>query len=570
LKEIKTKPAIRDIKVLDKATDVSRRAKNAYIQAKEHAEPAQRPDYGSFVEYAEDKAKEGTKAVTREAGHAVEHQGKKAVQKIKERRSADTGTNYTGAADGYAGEETSRPETGNPQTGGRNTTSFKKKQAFSYRSGKGPEQLNSPMQAKQPAKRNVAQSGTKETLKRKFTLSKPSELAKRRFIQSRAKQQLTEDREIRPSPQKAAQIQTRQAGGKSAGRITAQTVQRPLFQPAEKAAAQALHPSGTPGRTIRQAADTGVKSIKEAYRGMVKMAQRSVKAGDKAVKEAAKSAVKTADKSIKTAGHTTRAAVKTPQAAAKTAGKTAQAAQRAAQAARATARAAAVSAKTAAKAMAAAIKAIIAVAKGLTALIAAGGWIAVVVILVICLAGLLLGSAFGIFYSNESPGGNTPVMTEVVSQLNNEFSARIQWIQDENPHDTLDLSGSDSISTSHWREILAVYAVKVAADPESGMEVATLDDTKVGILRDVFWDMNKIDYWLETVEHEETVTTTDEDGNETTETIITTETILHINITSRSHTDMIAEYGFNADQVKMLNELMKDEYRQLFMQLTGS
>jgi hypothetical protein len=34
--------------------------------------------------------------------------------------------------------------------------------------------------------------------------------------------------------------------------------------------------------------------------------------------------------------------------------------------------------------------------------------------------------------------------------------------------------------------------------------------------------------------------------------------------------DMIAEYGFNPDQVKMLNELMKDEYWQLFMNLIGS
>jgi hypothetical protein len=302
---------------------------------------------------------------------------------------------------------------------------------------------------------------------------------------------------------------------------------------------------------------------------MVKTAQRSVKTGDKAVKEATKGTLKTAAKSIKTADHTAKAAVKTSQAA-KTAAKTAQTTQRAAQAARLAARAAAVSTKTAAKALAAAIKAIIAAAKGLTALIAAGGWIAVVVILVICLAGLLLGSAFGIFYSNESFDGNTPVMTEVVNRLNEEFTAEIQRIKVENPHDTLELSGSDSISANQWREILAVYAVKAAADPENGMEVATLDDTKVGILRDVFWDMNKIDYWIETIEHEETVTTTDEDGNETTETITTTETILHINITSRSHTDMIAEYGFNPDQVKMLNELMKDEYQELFMQLTGS
>ncbi len=371
-------------------------------------------------------------------------------------------------------------------------------------------------------------------------MSKPNELSKRRFVQSRAKKRFSQISEIRTANQNIAQIQSQQISE----RIPAK---RLFFQPAEKAAAQILHPSGTPGRTIRQAADTGVKSIKEATKGTVKTAQRS----------------------IKTAGHTARAAVKTSQAA-KTAAKTAQTTQRAAQAARLAARAAAVSAKTAAKAMAVAIKAIIATVKSLIALIAVGGWIAVLVIIVICLAGLLLGSAFGIFYSNESFDGNTPVMTEVVNRLNGEFAAEIRRIQDENPHDTLELSGSDSISANQWREILAVYAVKVTADPENGMEVATLDDTKVGILRDVFWDMNKIDYWIETIEHEETVTTTDEDGNETTETITTTETILHINISSKSHTDMIAEYGFNPDQVKMLNELMKDEYQQLFMRLIGS
>lgn len=236
--------------------------------------------------------------------------------------------------------------------------------------------------------------------------------------------------------------------------------------------------------------------------------------------------MKTAQKSVKTA-------VKTSQTAAKTAVKTTQAAQRVAQAARA----AAVSAKTAVKAMRATLKAIIAAAKSLISLIAAGGWVAVVVILVMCLAGLLLGSVFGIFFSNESSGGNTPVMTEVVNQLNEEFTAKLEQIQNENSHNTLDLSNNgSSTNVGNWRDILAIYAVKVAADPENGIEVATLDNTKVGILRDV----------------------------------TTTEIILHINVTSKSSSDMIAAYGFNAEQVKMLNELMQDKYQQLFMRLTGS
>jgi len=547
LKEIKTKSAIKDIKALDKTADVSRRMKNAYIRTKDQAEQLGNDDNGNYVDDAGNSIREGAEIVIRKTGHTAGNYGKKAVKKIKERGASDV--------------DDSRYHDSNSENV-RHTPTSEAKEAVN-------QNVSQPG-TKQVSKHNDIQPRAKETVRRKFALSKPSELAKRRFVQSRVKQRHTAAEEIQPSIQKTVQTQATQAGGESVGSITAQTVQRPLFQPAEKVAVQALHPSSTPGHTIRQAADTGVKSIRETSKDIVKTVQRSVKNGNKTVKEATKSTVKAAAKSIRITGHTTRAAVKTPQAVAKNAAKTTQAAQKAAQAARVAARAAVVSAKTAVKVMMAAIKAIIAAAKGLVVLITSGGWIAVLVILVICLTGLLLGSPFGVFYSNERSSGNTPVMTEVVGGLNEEFTFKIQRVQDENPHDILELSGSDSISSSQWREILAVYAVKVTADPENGMEVSTLDNAKVGILRGVFWDMNKIDYWIETIEHEETVTTTDEEGNKTTETVTTTETILHINITSRSHMDMIAEYGFRSDQVKMLDELMKDEYRQLFIQLIGN
>jgi hypothetical protein len=178
----------------------------------------------------------------------------------------------------------------------------------------------------------------------------------------------------------------------------------------------------------------------------------------------------------------------------------------------------------------------------------------ITIILVIWLAGLLSGSAFGVLFSNEIYDVNSPIMTEIVSQVNEEFAAEIERIQNENPHDTVEMSNNGSSTiVGNWRDILAVYAVKGAANPDNGMEVVTLDEAKVGILKEVLWDMNKIDYWLETIEHEESATT-----------------ILHINVTSKSHTDMIAEYGFNAQQVKMLNGLMQEEYQQLFMQLISS
>ena len=562
MKEIKTKQTIKDIKVLDKATDVSRRAKNAYIRTKKQSEQLAQNEDGNFVDDAGNNVREGAESVARKTGYTVANYGKKAMQKINENRRADTDAPYSDASDGSRTRLAPKTETSWQKlehktvlSEGKETTNQKEvnsgtkqvteRDAAPFKANKAVRQNISQPGAKQAAEQNAAQSRAKENVKRKYTLSKPNELAKRRFVQNRAKQRFAHTREIRVANQEAAQTQVRQVSG----RITTQTVQRPLFQPAAKGAAQTIHTSGKTDYTIK----------------------RSIGAGGKTVTKAAKGTIKTAQRSVKTVEHTAKAAVKTSQAAKATAN-TAQASQRAAQAARTAARAAAVSTKTAWKATMASIKAIIAAVKGLFALIAAGSWVAFMIILVICLAGLLLGSGYGIFFSNENSGKNTPIMTEVVSQLNKEFTAKIKKIEDENPHDTLDLSinGSSSTVVGNWRDILAVYAVKVAADPENGMEVATIDNTKVGILYDIFWDMNRIDYWIETVEHVGTVTTTDKDGHVSEETITTTEIVLHIKVTSKSSSDMIAEYGFNAEQVKMLNELMQDEYQRLFMRLIGS
>ncbi len=88
MKEIKTKSTVKDIKVLDKSLDVTRRAKNAFIRTRDQAERTQRPEHDSYVEYAEDKAKESAEMVGNEAVHTMRRQGKKAVQKIKERRNS--------------------------------------------------------------------------------------------------------------------------------------------------------------------------------------------------------------------------------------------------------------------------------------------------------------------------------------------------------------------------------------------------------------------------------------------------------------------------------------------------
>jgi hypothetical protein len=86
-------------------------------------------------------------------------------------------------------------------------------------------------------------------------------------------------------------------------------------------------------------------------------------------------------------------------------------------------------------------KAAIATVKGLVALIAAGGWIAVMIILVICLIGLLVGSVFGVFFSGET-GGSGQSMQSVVREINIDYLNRIAAIKRDNPHDILDVRSS--------------------------------------------------------------------------------------------------------------------------------
>ena len=202
-----------------------------------------------------------------------------------------------------------------------------------------------------------------------------------------------------------------------------------------------------------------------------------------------------------------------------------------------------------------ALRSILAAARSLIAVLMTGGSTVVSLVLVICLIGLLIASPFGIFFSGENSGtGYT--MPDAVSMLNSEFSARIEQIKAENPHDELDMDNAGSAAMiSNWRDVLAVYAVRTTTDNASPDEVATLTEEKMEILREIFWDMNAISYHLETVSG----------GEDEGDTVI-----LRITVTVKDHLQMADEYRFNADQRKLLEELMQPEYQELFTALTGS
>ena len=278
-----------------------------------------------------------------------------------------------------------------------------------------------------------------------------------------------------------------------------------------------------PAQAIGQTATATGKGAK----GTVKSAQRTVKTAQYTVMGTAKTAQRTSKTAIKTADHTAKAVQKTAQAAA--------------------------------KGVSATVKAMIASVKALVAAIAAEGWVAILAIVILCLIGLIVGSCFGIFFSGEdSCMGQT--MPTVVREINQEYEGKLEEIKSSTAHDALEMSGSHAV----WPEVLAIYAVKTTTDPDNPQEVATMDDGKKELLKEIFWAMNEISSRTETATTTQTVETDDGAGNIIEKEIEVTTTTLYITVTHKTADEMADAYNFTADQRAQLAELLAEENHSLW------
>ena len=197
--------------------------------------------------------------------------------------------------------------------------------------------------------------------------------------------------------------------------------------------------------------------------------------------------------------------------------------------------------KAAVKATIAAVKAIIAGVKALVAAIAAGGWIAVVIIIVICLIALIcrLG-CFGIFLFGARDSGNGMTMQSVVREINAEYDTRLDEIQSSTTYDVLEMSGSRAV----WKEVLAVYSVKTATDPDNPQEVATMDEGKKQLLSGIFWEMNEISSRTESKTETQITESDDGHGNIVQTETTVTRTYLYITVSHKTADEMTDLYGF--------------------------
>lgn len=318
-----------------------------------------------------------------------------------------------------------------------------------------------------------------------------------------------------------------------------------------KKAKRSTHSAGSAADTMNKTAKTAKSAPKTASRtakGSIKTSRYTVKVSQKSIKTASKTgkaAIKTAEKSAKA----TKAAAKA----------SAKAARAAAKAARVAVKATIKGIKVAVKAIVSAVKAIIAAVKGLVSAIIAGGWIAVVIIIIIALIALIVGSCFGIFFSNEDTGSEY-TMQSVVNEINSEFESQIQAVESSVVHDEVERSGA----IAAWEDVLAVYSVKTTTDPSSATEVASIDAGKKAIIREVFWLMNTISSRTESRTETVVYEATDSYGNVVRTEVVVTKVYLIITVTHKTADEMADHYGFTSAQRAQLAELLSEENRGMW------
>ena len=174
---------------------------------------------------------------------------------------------------------------------------------------------------------------------------------------------------------------------------------------------------------------------------------------------------------------------------------------------------------------------------------AAGGVIIIAVCALMLIAGIA-ASPFGIMFANEPQGDGAIQLNAAVAKINAEYAARLDEIQDGEFEEII-VNGD----APDWREVVAVFACKVAGG-KNGLDVATMDEKRISLLRSVFWDMVSLDFEIETVE-------TEDDDPDNIGSIIVKNT-LKITIGHKTADDMRSAYDFSKAQNKVLDELLSD------------
>ena len=204
------------------------------------------------------------------------------------------------------------------------------------------------------------------------------------------------------------------------------------------------------------------------------------------------------------------------------------------------ARAAAAAAKKLTEAAAKAVKELI------SALASLGGGTALFIVFsIVIVAGAFLASPLGILFADEQQADDTVPLATAIAEIQGEYHTELERLQN-----------GDFVSVQivgqapDWREVVAVFASKTAG-AEDGIDVFTLDEERVELLRQVFWDMCEITTATQTVDVPDSDPDDDVDDSHTG-------IALTITITSKTAEQMRLIYVFTKYQNDALDILLEN------------
>lgn len=204
------------------------------------------------------------------------------------------------------------------------------------------------------------------------------------------------------------------------------------------------------------------------------------------------------------------------------------------------ARAAAAAAKKLAEAAAKAVKELV------SALASLGGGTALFIVFsIVIVAGAFLASPLGILFADEQQADDTVPLATAIAEIQGEYHAELERLQNG------DFASVQIVGQApDWREVVAVFASKVAG-AEDGIDVFTLDEGRVDLLRQVFWDMCEITTATQTVGVPDSDPDDDVDDSHTG-------IALTITITAKTAEQMRLIYAFTKYQNDALDILLEN------------
>ena len=176
--------------------------------------------------------------------------------------------------------------------------------------------------------------------------------------------------------------------------------------------------------------------------------------------------------------------------------------------------------------------------------------VAMVAVPVVAVIAILYNSPFALFLPALESGDTVQSVTSAyVQEFNREVSTKAN---EHTGYDFgelvyVDYEGMEE-TPSNYYDIMAVYMVKYGI----GDTATIMNNKSKGWLQTVVNDMCSYTTSTGTKDVEET----DHEGNTTT----VTKSVLYVNVTLKSYRDMISVYGFNDDQVEMLEQIMSPEF----------